>query len=55
MSELRLCHASCVDQNVDAVVNAANSGLWAGGGTCKAVPSCIREVTEAEEEFANYE
>ena len=34
MSKIVLIHASCVDQNVDAVVNAANDGLWAGGGIC---------------------
>ncbi|MCR5735247.1 MAG: macro domain-containing protein [Lachnospiraceae bacterium] len=34
MSRINLINASCADQNVDAVVNAANSGLWAGGGIC---------------------
>lgn len=34
MSNLKLIHGSCADQTVDAVVNAANSGLWAGGGIC---------------------
>ena len=34
MSNITLVNASCADQNVDAVVNAANSGLWAGGGIC---------------------
>lgn len=34
MSEMVLINASCADQPVDAVVNAANSGLWAGGGIC---------------------
>ncbi len=29
-----LIHGSCADQTVDAVVNAANSGLLAGGGIC---------------------
>ena len=28
MSTFKLIHRSCADQNVDAVVNAANSGLW---------------------------
>ena len=27
-----LIHGSCADQSADVVVNAANSGLWAGGG-----------------------
>lgn len=32
MSNIKLLNASCADQTVDAVVNAANGGLWAGGG-----------------------
>ena len=34
MSKIVLINASCADQVVDAVVNAANDGLWAGGGIC---------------------
>ena len=34
MSNIVLLNASCADQTVDAVVNAANDGLWAGGGIC---------------------
>ena len=34
MSRIILINASCADQRVDAVVNAANNGLWAGGGIC---------------------
>lgn len=34
MSKLELIHGSCADQRVDAVVNAANRGLWEGGGIC---------------------
>lgn len=34
MSSIELINASCADQTVDAVVNAANGGLWAGGGIC---------------------
>lgn len=34
MSSIELIHGSCADQTVDVVVNAANSGLWAGGGIC---------------------
>ena len=34
VSNITLLNASCADQTVDAVVNAANSGLWAGGGIC---------------------
>ena len=34
MSTFELLNASCADQEVDVVVNAANDGLWAGGGIC---------------------
>ncbi len=34
MSKIVLINASCADQTVDAVVNAANDGLWEGGGIC---------------------
>ncbi|MBE6354506.1 macro domain-containing protein [Treponema sp.] len=34
MSNLKLIHGSCADQTADAVVNAANSGLWEGSGIC---------------------
>ena len=34
MSQITLLNGSCADQTVDAVVNAANDGLWAGGGIC---------------------
>ena len=34
MSNIVLLNVSCADQNVDAVVNAANNGLWAGAGIC---------------------
>ncbi len=33
-STFKLIHGSCADETVDAVVNAANGGLWAGGGIC---------------------
>ncbi|MGN0670536.1 MAG: macro domain-containing protein, partial [Oscillospiraceae bacterium] len=34
MSKIELLNASCAEQTVDAVVNAANSKLWEGGGIC---------------------
>ena len=34
MSRIELVNGSCADQKVDIVVNAANDGLWAGGGIC---------------------
>lgn len=34
MSKIELIKGSCADQNADIIVNAANSGLWAGGGIC---------------------
>ena len=34
MSTIELINGSCADQEVDAVVNAANCDLWAGGGIC---------------------
>lgn len=34
MSKIELIKGSCADQNVDAVVNAANRNLWSGGGIC---------------------
>lgn len=34
MSKIELLNKSCADLDVDAVVNAANDGLWAGGGIC---------------------
>ena len=32
MSSIKLVNASCVDQNVDAIVNAANRYLMSGAG-----------------------
>ena len=34
MSKIELINASCADQAVDAIVNAATNRLWAGGGIC---------------------
>lgn len=37
MSNIRLIHASCANQDADAVVNAANDKLLDGGGFCKVI------------------
>lgn len=34
VGKIELLNASCAEQTVDVVVNAANDGLWAGGGIC---------------------
>ena len=49
MNNIELINASCADQTVDAVVNAANSGLWAGGGICGVIFSKagMKEMTDA--------
>ena len=49
MSKIELLNASCADQKVDAVVNAANSGLWAGGGICGVIfqKAGLKQLTEA--------
>lgn len=49
MSKIELVHGSCAEQAVDAVVNAANSGLWAGGGICGVIfrKAGMAELTEA--------
>ena len=49
MSKIELIHGSCADQVADVVVNAANSGLWAGGGICGVIFSKagMQELTDA--------
>ena len=37
MSAIEIRKMSIVDADTDAVVNAANEGLWAGGGVCGAI------------------
>lgn len=53
MSKIELLNASCADQKVDAVVNAANSGLWAGGGICGVIfqKAGLKELTQACSEY----
>ena len=49
MSAITLINASCADQAVDVVVNAANGGLWAGGGICGVIfnKAGVQELTAA--------
>jgi len=49
MNKIELINASCADQNVDVVVNAANRGLWAGGGICGVIfqKAGMTELTKA--------
>ncbi len=49
MSKIELIHGSCADQNADAVVNAANARLLAGGGICGVIfgRAGMRELTDA--------
>lgn len=49
MSNFTLLHASCADQNVDAVVNAAHPQLWKGSGICGLIfIKCgVTELTQA--------
>ncbi len=37
MSKIEIIHGSCVNQEVDAIVNAANKYLLAGSGICGAI------------------
>ena len=49
MNKIELINASCADQEVDVVVNAANDGLWAGGGICGVIfkKAGLTELTAA--------
>ena len=49
MNRFELINASCADQKVDVVVNAANRGLWAGGGICGVIfgKAGMNELTDA--------
>lgn len=53
MSSLELINASCADQDVDVVVNAANAGLFAGGGICGVIfkKAGYAELTKACSEY----
>lgn len=37
MSNIKIEKISITDLETDAIVNAANDGLWAGGGVCGAI------------------
>ena len=49
MSEIKIKKISITKLATDAVVNAANTGLWEGGGVCGYIfrDAGSREMTEA--------
>lgn len=49
MSTFEIIKGSCVDQEVDAIVNAANRNLWSGGGICGVIfkKAGYKELTDA--------
>ena len=53
VSRIELIHGSCADQDVDVVVNAANKGLWAGGGICGVIfkKAGMSELTKACQKY----
>ena len=53
MSRIILINGSCADQEVDAVVNAANNRLWVGGGICGVIfkKAGVTELSDACSEY----
>ena len=53
MSSFKIIKGSCVDQNVDAIVNAANKYMSHGGGVARAIAlkSGPKELNEACRKF----
>lgn len=53
VNSIEVIHGSCADQNVDVVVNAANSRLWAGGGISGVIfnKAGMNKLTAACEEY----
>ena len=53
MSTIKLINASCADQAVDVVVNAANAWLRAGGGICGVIfaKAGMKELTGACDKY----
>lgn len=55
MSKIELINGSCAEQSADIVVNAANSGLWAGGGICGVIfkKAGMKALTSACSKYKN--
>lgn len=58
MSNLNLIHGSCANQTVDAVVNAANSGIFGGNLSNPAAESakqCGRAYKKFVQDYPDYD